>query len=233
MEYREIEISDMYRHNIVLDMIHRYIALHPDDLNLKILDIGWGFGTIFAELNKHYVLDCYACDLRLTRLNKRRMDSMRNIHYKDCNLEHENIPFDKKFDIILCCEVIEHINFSKRLIDDFIQDISRHLTDDGILIMSTPNIASLKNMIKLFLGRNIYDAWDSSFVDSKVNRTPHVHEFTISELEHIFRRNRFRLIEKRACNRPTNKIRSPFMRLKDDLFMVFSKADVTGTVPRI
>ena len=103
------------------------------------------------------------------------------------------------------------------------QDIHDCLEDDGILILSTPNIACLRNIIKLCIGRNVYDGWDSSFVNSKVNRSPHVHEFTISELLKLFSRNGLDVIELKTVDRPTTKMKMPLARFRDDLFFVLKK----------
>lgn len=219
-----VETQDAYRHDIIWEMISR--LARPSNPPYRLLDMGWGFGTIIKNLYDCINMDYYACDLSLTALSQQRLEKMKAIKYKDCNIAVNNIPFSKRFNMILLCEVLEHLNFSEsRSIDDFVKDIRYHLSDDGYLILSTPNVACIKNILKLCLGRNITDEWDSSFIDSKLNRSPHIREFTIPELIELFKRNGLDLVETKTVYRPTTSIllQLPVQRLKDDIFMVFKK----------
>ena len=218
-----IEKQDVYRHNVIFEILSR-LAL-PIKLPYRLLDMGWGFGTIIKGLYDCINMDYYACDLSLTALSQQRLKKMKEINYKDCNII-DGIPFNRKFDLILLCEVLEHLNFSEsRSIDDFVKDIREHLSDNGYLILSTPNVACIRNIINLCLGRNITDEWDSSFIDSKINRTPHIREFTILELIELFERNGLKLVEMKTMYRPTTSkiLKLPISRFKDDIFMVFKR----------
>jgi len=66
-----------------------------------------------------------------------------------CNVR-EGIPLENDFvDVIIAGEIIEHIiNVPK-----FIRECNRILKEGGFLIISTPNICSLKNRIRVLFGK--------------------------------------------------------------------------------
>ena len=58
----------------------------------------------------------------------------------------ETINLRKKFDVIVCCDLIEHVMNQGLLL----QNCKRHLKDDGRLIISTPNAKSFRILFKTF-----------------------------------------------------------------------------------
>ena len=55
---------------------------------------------------------------------------------------------DKKFDLILACEVIEHIVDT----EFFLENLSKHLKENGTLIISTPNLLFWVNRVVMLAG---------------------------------------------------------------------------------
>lgn len=219
-----MEKEDMYRHKIIFNELKKKIQSYDC---VDILDIGWGFGTIFNMTKKEFSknrLNLFACDFNLTDLAKKRSEY---VTFNICYLPDQKIPFNKKFDIILLCEVLEHLNFSKTSINQFLNELKKHLKGGGVLICSTPHIASSKNIIKLILNKNINDKWNNSFIDGrkKMNRTPHIREFTIPELKELFEANGFEIKKIITIYRPTTQwfMRLPFNRFKDDVTMILKK----------
>jgi 2-polyprenyl-3-methyl-5-hydroxy-6-metoxy-1,4-benzoquinol methylase len=78
------------------------------------------------------------------------------------------------FDVIVMAEVIEHLHTSPALVLRFLKTL---LADSGILIVQTPNAASLHKRIKLLLGRNPYD-----LIVEDVSNPLHFREYTKAEL---------------------------------------------------
>jgi len=73
------------------------------------------------------------------------------------NMEEDTFPYaDASFDIVACCEVIEHL-----LMDPLrsLREIHRVLAPGGTLVLTTPNAGRLENVIALVQGRNIYDPY--------------------------------------------------------------------------
>ncbi|WNL45545.1 class I SAM-dependent methyltransferase [Dyella sp. BiH032] len=89
------------------------------------------------------------------------------------NVDLEDLPFEGHFDIILFCEVIEH------LVGDplgALLRIKKKLTPGGLLILSTPNVNRLENIAKMMAGQNIYDPISGYGVYGRHNREYNKHE---------------------------------------------------------
>lgn len=92
-----------------------------------------------------------------------------NIVQADIN---ERFPFDdKSFDIIFAGEIIEH-SFDD---SEFLRECSRVLRDDGVMILTTPNLVSLKNRFLMLLGREPRFAYQRY----------HYHVYTLKEIKKI------------------------------------------------
>lgn len=66
------------------------------------------------------------------------------------NLEHERVPVaDGKYDMVICMEVIEHLELDPMFM---LFEINRILKPGGLLYMSTPNVISARNVFKILKG---------------------------------------------------------------------------------
>ena len=95
--------------------------------------------------------------------------------YESLNVETMRFPYlDDAFDVVVFCEVIEHL-----LMDPVaaLNEIGRVLKHGGTLITSTPNVARLENVARLAAGANIYDPYSGYGPYGRHNR-----EFTRHEL---------------------------------------------------
>jgi SAM-dependent methyltransferase len=93
------------------------------------------------------------------------------------NLEDKVFPFeDNKFDVILFCEIIEH------LLNDpvgVLNEIKRVLKPNGVLILTTPNVNRLENLVKMISGLNIYDPYSGYGPYGRHNREYNIHELSL------------------------------------------------------
>lgn len=70
------------------------------------------------------------------------------------DLETEVIPAeDESFDVVLCCEVIEHMELDPMFM---MAEINRVLKPNGKLILTTPNITSSRALYKMLRGTDPY-----------------------------------------------------------------------------
>ena len=75
-----------------------------------------------------------------------------------CDLEREQLPFaDASIHGALCCEVLEHLTQDPVAM---LVEIHRVLLPDAWFVLTTPNIASFENVLKLLHGRNVFDPYD-------------------------------------------------------------------------
>jgi SAM-dependent methyltransferase len=81
------------------------------------------------------------------------------------------------YDVIVFAEVLEHLWTSPLLVLRFLHDA---LAQDGLLIVQTPNAASLFKRLKLLLGWNPYEM----IRESRTN-PGHFREYTVDELEQL------------------------------------------------
>lgn len=78
----------------------------------------------------------------------------RGIDAKYCDLNHDPLPFEKQsFDLIFAGEVIEHLIDT----DGFISELYRCLRSRGHVLITTPNLVSFENRLRILLG--IYPVW--------------------------------------------------------------------------
>ena len=66
------------------------------------------------------------------------------------NIEGGAFPFeDDHFDVVLFCEIIEHLTNDPLVA---LREIKRVLKPDGVLVLTTPNVNRLENVIRMIQG---------------------------------------------------------------------------------
>ena len=146
----------------------------------KILDAGTGGGVWIDFLIQHGKVS--ACDVFRYKINELRKKH-RNVDFKVANL-NIYLPYkDEEFDIVVLAEVLEHLYNPEVCL----YEINRVLKKDGILIMSTPNSANIKERIMHVVGKT------SSETQAKniVNR--HLFFFSHSYLKNMLHNSGFRI----------------------------------------
>tara|TARA_Y100000310_G_C20697231_1_gene826566 strand:- start:4124 stop:4840 length:717 start_codon:yes stop_codon:yes gene_type:complete len=142
----------------------------------KALDIGCWTGEFMSVLSKQG-WQCKGIDIS-DEVNFTKEKGF------DC-VQHDvstGIPFkDKAFDLVLACEVIEHLVDT----DSFLQECKRILVKGGELIVSTPNVASLHNRFILLRGGYPHNLSYNCIGES------HVRAFNQEKLLDIIKENGF------------------------------------------
>lgn len=94
------------------------------------------------------------------------------------NIERQELPFEMNyFDLLICSEVIEHLTVEGKKV---ITGLMRVLKPEGWLILTTPNINSLKRLIQRITGK------ESEISQPGVSiYFSHNHEYSIKELQTV------------------------------------------------
>jgi len=128
-----------FKRKITLGPILRRIRkMVPKNKIFSLLDIGSGSGYLIFFLESEFPKASFTgleYDPRLVELSKRKV--------KNANIiqgNAENFDFkDKKFDIIVSLQVIEHLYRPELML----KCVKKHLEKNGFFILSTPNLESL------------------------------------------------------------------------------------------
>jgi 2-polyprenyl-3-methyl-5-hydroxy-6-metoxy-1,4-benzoquinol methylase len=119
---------------------------------------------------------------------------------------------DRSFDIVLCCEVVEHLNFN---VLPVLRDFNRVLAPRGLLYLATPNQANIVKRLLLLRGRSVHDPierfeWQ---LDPQATFSIGLHwrEFTAAELSDLLAMSGFRVIRQCYCHH-NDRLQSPAWR---------------------
>jgi SAM-dependent methyltransferase len=82
------------------------------------------------------------------KLDKQGVDAI------EWNLCTQDCPFDSEFDAIFFSEVIEHLPVPGHIV---LEKLLRALKPAGLLILSTPNLYRLRNVVYMAIGKRIFD----------------------------------------------------------------------------
>ena len=101
------------------------------------------------------------------------------------DVESGPFPFpDGSFDVVMASEIIEHLHFNPYRL---LKESFRVLKPGGRILITTPNISRLDNVIRLVRGQNIHSEisgrFDESF--SSILSSRHIREFTSSDLGYM------------------------------------------------
>lgn len=147
----------------------------------RALDVAAG-GGIASEL-----LAAQGWEVSATELSEELVEQVRARGIEDVRL-HElgagPLPFpDGTFRAVFAGEILEH------LVDTsgFLEDVRRVLQPGGALVLTTPNLASLENRVRLLLG--VYPRW----VDVELAGEGHVRAYTAPVLGRQLERLGFRV----------------------------------------
>lgn len=113
-----------------------------------------------------------------SRLTDVRNGATREIPFREFNAEVDPFPYaDGHFDAILNCDTIEHM-----LCDPvrMLAQCHRVLRPDGLMVITTPNVLRLDNVVRLLQGTNILDKYVRQSASAR-----HPREYTPDELRRL------------------------------------------------
>lgn len=160
------------------------LSLIPDSTGTA-LDIGCGNGELAEALRAkgHRVTGIDVSEKAIEEAKKFLDDSF-------CfDIEKEKWPeelMNKKFDLIIASEVVEHL-FDPT---SFLKKIKQLASPSGEVIITTPNILFWKNRLKTLFGKFQYE--NEGLMDHG-----HIRFFTIETIKSVFRKSGFNVVRER------------------------------------
>ena len=188
---REYFAGSVWRYAATLDRLGA--AFGRPLRETTVLDIGAFPGHLAALLSRREHANVTAATLVTSEAFERHMRSF-GVRVAICDIECGALPaIDRSVDIVLCCELIEHLDGDVR---HMLAEARRVVRDEGLLLLTTPNHASLAHRWALARGRSVYPALDDPdypFYAGAGVRNPmrHMREFTVGEIAALLGQARF------------------------------------------
>lgn len=144
------------------------------DSKFNLLDVGCYDGSNLKVLRQQYInSNLYGVDIDNTVLSY--ADQYGSTYCVD--IEKNTFPFQHNFfDYILCGDVLEHLHNPVLVLNN----LKLFLKDDGMFIISLPNLMHVSVLFQLLNGRFVYE--DAGLLDKT-----HIHFFTYYEILNMFK----------------------------------------------
>ncbi len=114
-----------------------------------------------------------------------------------CNFSYSLPLRDDSVDIVVAGEILEHMTESRR----FLQEIRRVLRPKGAIILSVPNIVSLKYRLAFALGRIPALAARADYTylpDNPAYPRGHIRDYSFREVRRVLADHSFRVVAERS-----------------------------------
>ncbi len=150
--------------------------------DFRILEFGCGEGAFSQRLTDlGYIVD--ACDIDVSQV-KAKPNSIIQI---DLNKENLSDNFNSKYDCVVAMEIIEHIENPWK----FMRDISSLLKGNGIVLISTPNVANFASRIRFLMRGNLLGFEKENLYYG------HITPITPFQLENLFSSTNYKTLTKK------------------------------------
>ena len=153
-----------------------------------VLDIGCHEGYAGSDLIKNNNV-VYGVDIVKDNVDRALSKGIKAIHLDIT--EDKPLPFeDNFFDVIIAGEVIEHVLDT----DHFMRKIYSKLKTGGLLVLSTPNLASLGRRLLLLLGKNPYCEYSLEEKVTGAEPAGHIRYFVKQDLVRFLKKHGFKVV---------------------------------------
>lgn len=147
----------------------------------KIVEVGVGEGYLTKIIAEQFAQSrIFASDISKSVLRKAQKTLKgHKVHFSVEDLEKLGYP-DRKFDLVVCCEVLEHVNKPKEALDE----LRRIAKDNVILSVPSEPVWRILNVIRL------------KYLDQLGNTPGHVNHWSIGEFEKLVGDSGFKIISR-------------------------------------
>jgi 2-polyprenyl-3-methyl-5-hydroxy-6-metoxy-1,4-benzoquinol methylase len=204
--------------------VHNIVKHVPPSSTVKVFEIGTFLGVVSIALAK-LGYQVYATDIPEFLDNFRLQQKLERwgIQYSSINLSKYELPFaDASFDVVIMCEVIEHLNFNPLPV---VAEINRILSQNGLFYLALPNLASLRNRLRLLRGKSVHNPISDYFrqLDATCNMIVGLHwrEYTHQEIREMLESLGFVMQQQSYCSSVDGGTSRPSQLLKRAIYTVF------------
>lgn len=156
-------------------------AAKPYIEKCHVLDVGCGEGA-FARRLLDMGCTVDVCDLNTAQIKISGVNKIK----ADLNQPDFETKIPRLYDAVTALEIIEHIENPWKLI----RDVAAVLKPGGILVLSTPNIASFPSRLRFFL-RGTFIAFERGDL-----KHGHISAMPYFQMEYMFSRLKFQILKK-------------------------------------
>lgn len=174
-----------YHTKKVMNILKEY---HPYNF-YKSLDIGCADGGTSIFIKQRFAIECHGVDISSSSIKTANKNGIIGKVYDI----RKKFPYkNDMFDLIIGLEIIEHILDT----DFFIKEVYRIMRKNGICIITTPNLCSFTNRIRILFGE--YPLHGCSWNSEK----GHHIVYTLPILIKHFEKYKFKIIKKTSSSIP-------------------------------
>jgi SAM-dependent methyltransferase len=168
----------------------------PEQVSVRVLELGAFFGVNCMALSSlgYHVTAADVPEFMELPVQVERF-ARHGITTKSARLEDYVLPFeDESFDVIIMCEVLEHLNFNPL---PLLKEINRIGSPNSIFYLSLPNAAQIRNRINALrggaIGINVEEFFNQLDPRSSEIVNGHWREYTAPEIREILERLGYRI----------------------------------------
>ena len=172
--FRTIQNGSTLSEGHVERRLGRYFT-HPDERRYekylkphverkRVLDVGCVQHDADAESSQgwtHGLIREDASRLRGIDILEEELETLEERGYDVTHADAQDFELDETYDVIFLGEVIEHLTS----FDGLFESIDDHLTDDGVVIITTPNALSIYWSLVTFSGQSIVNPEHTCWFD--------------------------------------------------------------------
>jgi 2-polyprenyl-3-methyl-5-hydroxy-6-metoxy-1,4-benzoquinol methylase len=199
MEFKRI--ADIKRLVFIIDTLKSRLPS-----NAVVLDVGCGNGIISRSLGEHG-FNVYGIDISEKAIEKaKQLNKFAHVKFDVLSAEHL-ISEGKKYNAIICSEVLEHLSEP----GDLLKVLYNSISDDGIVIVTVPNGRGAREMLvtkpvialqkknnslwRVLLKTKQMFGYKGTTVQSDASNLTHLQFFTKKALEELADRHQFKIIK--------------------------------------
>lgn len=177
LEYNGIqELAAYGLHSEVFEILKPYLKR-----GMHILDFGCGQGA-FSQRLIDIGMAVDACDINTDQIKAKVNKKITLDLNKEINLD----LFSNKYDVLMALEILEHLQNPWKYLNDCLS----LLKDDGIIVLSTPNISNFISRLRFFMRGSLIAFENTDLAHG------HITPLSFVQLENLFKSYKLEILKK-------------------------------------